>query len=75
MSWLELCRCGRTTWTASYVRDRLDGAAGVPGTRLGQSLGFRFVEEREVVFAGVVLRANHWIIDPGTDLIGSWLMI
>ena len=41
-----------------------------PSNGICRSLGFGFVEEREVVFAGVVLQANHWIIDPGTDLIG-----
>jgi len=38
-----------------------------PSNGICRSLGFRFVEEREVVFAGVVLRANHWVIDPRTD--------
>jgi hypothetical protein len=38
-----------------------------PSNRICRSLGFRFVEEREVVFAGVVLGANHWVIDPRTD--------
>ncbi|MEU0615384.1 GNAT family N-acetyltransferase [Streptomyces albogriseolus] len=33
-----------------------------------RSLGFRFVAEREVTFAGRVLRSNHWAIDPRTDL-------
>ncbi len=42
-----------------------------PSNGICRSLGFRFVEEREVVFAGVVLRANHWVIDPRTDLIGG----
>jgi RimJ/RimL family protein N-acetyltransferase len=41
-----------------------------PSNGICRSLGFRFVEEREVVFAGVVLQTNHWIIDPGSDLIG-----
>jgi RimJ/RimL family protein N-acetyltransferase len=42
-----------------------------PSNGICRSLGFRFVEEREVVFAGLVLRANHWVIDPRTDLIGG----
>ncbi|MFD4977045.1 GNAT family N-acetyltransferase [Streptomyces sp. NPDC058424] len=33
-----------------------------------RSLGFRFVAEREVAFAGRVLRTNHWAITPRTDL-------
>lgn len=33
-----------------------------------RSLGFRFAGERDVTFAGRVLRANHWVIDPATDL-------
>jgi RimJ/RimL family protein N-acetyltransferase len=42
-----------------------------PSNGICRSLGFRLVEEREVVFAGVVLRANHWVIDPRTELIGG----
>ena len=33
-----------------------------------RSLGFKLAEERNVTFAGRVLRASHWIIDPHTDL-------
>lgn len=33
-----------------------------------RSLGFRFVGERDVTFADRVLRSNHWVIDPRTDL-------
>lgn len=33
-----------------------------------RSLGFKLMEERNVTFAGRVLRASHWIIDPRTDL-------
>jgi RimJ/RimL family protein N-acetyltransferase len=33
-----------------------------------RSLGFRFLAERDVTFAGRVLRSNHWAITPGTDL-------
>jgi RimJ/RimL family protein N-acetyltransferase len=39
-----------------------------PSNGICRSLGFRLVEELEVVFAGVDLRTNHWVIDPGTDL-------
>jgi RimJ/RimL family protein N-acetyltransferase len=44
-----------------------------PSNGICRSLGFGFVEEREVVFAGMVLRTNHWIIDPRTDLNGKVL--
>ncbi len=33
-----------------------------------RSLGFRFLAEREVTFAGRVLRTNHWVVTPRTDL-------
>jgi len=33
-----------------------------------RSLGFRFAGEQDVIFAGRVLRSNHWIIDPTADL-------
>ncbi|MFD4952652.1 GNAT family N-acetyltransferase [Streptomyces sp. NPDC058451] len=33
-----------------------------------RSLGFRFVGEREVEFAGRMLRTNHWAITPRADL-------
>lgn len=33
-----------------------------------RSLGFRFLAEREVTFAGRVLRTNHWAVTPRTDL-------
>jgi RimJ/RimL family protein N-acetyltransferase len=33
-----------------------------------RSLGFWFAGEREVTFAGRVLRTNHWIISPAADL-------
>jgi RimJ/RimL family protein N-acetyltransferase len=32
-----------------------------------RSLGFRFRAEVEVEFAGRMLRANHWAVDPRTD--------
>ncbi|MGW7099801.1 GNAT family N-acetyltransferase [Streptomyces sp. NPDC054838] len=34
-----------------------------------RSLGFRLLAAREVVFAGRVLAANHWAVDPRTDLV------
>ena len=44
------------------------GVTNAPSNGICRSLGFRLVEEREIIFAGEVLRANHWIIDPRTDL-------
>lgn len=32
-----------------------------------RSLGFRLLAEREVVFAGRVLRTDHWAVTPRTD--------
>jgi RimJ/RimL family protein N-acetyltransferase len=59
-------------------RARLDGRWGVvhafPGVTnaasnaLCRSVGFTFVGERDVTFAGRELRTNHWQIDPSTDL-------
>ncbi len=39
-----------------------------PSNGICRSLGFRFAGEREVTFAGRVLRSNHWVIDPAADL-------
>jgi len=39
-----------------------------PSNGICRSLGFRFAGERDVTFAGRVLRGNHWVIDPATDL-------
>lgn len=44
------------------------GVTNAPSNGICRSLGFRFVEEREIIFAGQALRTNHWIIDPRTDL-------
>jgi RimJ/RimL family protein N-acetyltransferase len=59
-------------------RARLDGRWGVvhafPGVTnaasnaLCRSVGFSFVGERNVTFAGRELRTNHWRIDPSTTL-------
>jgi RimJ/RimL family protein N-acetyltransferase len=40
-----------------------------PSNGICRSLGFRFAGEREVTFAGRVLRSNDWVINPATDLI------
>jgi RimJ/RimL family protein N-acetyltransferase len=39
-----------------------------PSNGLCRSVGFRFLEETEVTFAERLLRANHWVINPATDL-------
>src|SRR6266536_2799835 len=39
-----------------------------PSNGICRSLGFRFAGERDVTFAGRVLRSNHWVINPATDL-------
>lgn len=39
-----------------------------PSNGICRSLGFRLIGERDVIFAGRVLRSNHWVIDPASDL-------
>jgi RimJ/RimL family protein N-acetyltransferase len=39
-----------------------------PSNGICRSLGFRFAGERDVTFADRVLRSNHWVINPATDL-------
>jgi RimJ/RimL family protein N-acetyltransferase len=39
-----------------------------PSNGICRSLGFRFADERDVTFAGRVLRSNHWVINSATDL-------
>ena len=61
---------------SSWARD--DGRWGLvhafpaitngPSNGICRSLGFRFAGERDVTFAGRVLRSNHWVIDPAADL-------
>jgi RimJ/RimL family protein N-acetyltransferase len=34
-----------------------------PSNGICRSLGFRLTEEREVLFAGRLLRTNHWVVD------------
>jgi RimJ/RimL family protein N-acetyltransferase len=40
------------------------GVTNGPSNGICRSLGFTFVAEEEVLFAGEHLRANHWLIDP-----------
>lgn len=64
----------RTLLTMARDADRwglvhaFSASANGPSNGICRSLGFRFVEERDVTFAGRVLRANHWVIDVRTDL-------
>lgn len=44
------------------------GASNAASNGVCRSTGFRFVGERDVVFAGRVLHTNHWVVDPRTDL-------
>ncbi|RFS81271.1 N-acetyltransferase [Actinomadura spongiicola] len=39
-----------------------------PSNGICRSLGFTFLETKDVVFAGRIVPANHWFIDPTTDL-------
>jgi hypothetical protein len=39
-----------------------------PSNSICRTLGFRFAGERDVTFVGRVLRSNHWVINPATDL-------
>ena len=39
-----------------------------PSNGICRSLGFRLAGERDVAFGDRVLRSNHWVINPGTDL-------
>ncbi len=42
--------------------------ANRPSNGICRSLGFRFAGERDVTFAGRVLRSNHWVINPAAGL-------
>jgi RimJ/RimL family protein N-acetyltransferase len=42
--------------------------ANGPSNGICRSVGFRLVGERDVTFADRVLRSNHWVINPATDL-------
>ena len=39
-----------------------------PSNGICRSVGFRFAGEQDVPFAGRVIRASHWVINPGADL-------
>ena len=39
-----------------------------PSNGICRSVGFRLLAEQDITFAGRVMRANHWVIDPAADL-------
>ena len=39
-----------------------------PSNGICRSVGFTLRAERDITFAGRVMRANHWVIDPRSDL-------
>jgi RimJ/RimL family protein N-acetyltransferase len=39
-----------------------------PSNGICRSVGFTLRDERDITFAGRVMRANHWVIDPRSDL-------
>ncbi|MFB6825408.1 GNAT family N-acetyltransferase [Streptomyces virginiae] len=40
-------------------------ATNGPSNGICRSLGFQFLEERDVTFADRILKTNHWRVDPG----------
>jgi RimJ/RimL family protein N-acetyltransferase len=44
------------------------GVTNAPSNGICRSLGFTLAEERDVTFSDRILRTNHWIINPATDL-------
>lgn len=44
------------------------GVGNAASNGICRSLGFTLVGERDILFADRPLRANHWQINPGTDL-------
>jgi RimJ/RimL family protein N-acetyltransferase len=44
------------------------GITNAASNGICRSLRFTLLEERDVIFADRVIRANHWAIDPRTDL-------
>ena len=45
------------------------GITNAASNAVCRSAGFRFAGEQDTPFAGRVLRTNHWVISPATDLI------
>ncbi|AVH54855.1 MULTISPECIES: GNAT family N-acetyltransferase [Streptomyces] len=64
----------RTLLELARDEDRWGDVHAFPATSNGasngicRSLGFRLIAECDVTFADRVLRSNHWVIAPATDL-------
>jgi RimJ/RimL family protein N-acetyltransferase len=39
-----------------------------PSNGICRSVGFRLLAAQDITFAGRVMHANHWVIDPAADL-------
>lgn len=67
-------RAVRTLLEAARDADRWElihanpATTNAPSNGICRSLGFHFLAEVDVTFADRILRANHWTIDPRTDL-------
>lgn len=61
---LEIAR-GQGRWGLVHA---FPGVTNGPSNGICRSLGFTLAGEKEVEFSGRVLRSNHWVIDPRTDL-------
>jgi RimJ/RimL family protein N-acetyltransferase len=67
-------RAVRTLLELARAEDRWGLVHAFPGITnaasngICRSLGFRFAGEQDIPYAGRVLRVNHWVIDPPTDL-------
>ncbi|WP_392667141.1 GNAT family N-acetyltransferase [Streptomyces sp. LN785] len=68
-------RAVRTLLQQARDEDRWDIVHAFPATSnaasngICRSVGFRFVSEAGVTFAGQVLKTNHWVMAPRTDLV------
>ena len=61
----ELLRLARDDGRWGLVH-AFPGATNAPSNGICRSLGFRFVETRDVTFADRIMHSNHWIIDPAS---------
>lgn len=44
------------------------GITNAASNGICRSMRFTLLDERDVTFADRVIRTNHWVIDPRTDL-------
>ncbi|HCU93861.1 MAG TPA: GNAT family N-acetyltransferase, partial [Actinobacteria bacterium] len=56
---------GDVRWVAVHA---FPGVSNAPSNGICLSLGFTLTGAQDITFNGRVLRINHWVIDPGTDL-------